>query len=75
MFDFFKRVASCLARSGAPQREAALTSMPARRGTSALPEIAWHGDHWTNLLSSPMDARHYVLEEWAIPVSLRASEI
>jgi hypothetical protein len=27
---------------------------------------AWHGDHWQNLLSSPMDARHYVMEDWAI---------
>ncbi|TKC91846.1 hypothetical protein FAZ69_03815 [Trinickia terrae] len=24
----------------------------------------WHGDHWQNLLSSPMDARHYVMEDW-----------
>jgi hypothetical protein len=28
---------------------------------------AWHGDHWQNLLSSPMDARHYVMEDWATP--------
>jgi hypothetical protein len=27
----------------------------------------WHGDHWQNLLASPMDARHYVMEDWAIP--------
>jgi hypothetical protein len=25
----------------------------------------WHGDHWQNLLASPMDARHYVMEDWA----------
>ena len=25
---------------------------------------AWHGDHWQNLLSAPMDARHYVMEDW-----------
>ncbi|MFM0468323.1 hypothetical protein [Paraburkholderia strydomiana] len=24
----------------------------------------WHGDHWQNLLSSPMDARRYVMEDW-----------
>jgi hypothetical protein len=24
----------------------------------------WHGDHWQNLLASPMDARHYVMEDW-----------
>ncbi|WP_206951569.1 hypothetical protein [Trinickia acidisoli] len=28
----------------------------------------WHGDHWQNLLSSPMDARHYVMEDWALPL-------
>ena len=31
---------------------------------------AWHGDHWQNLLSSPMDARHYVMEDWAISTPL-----
>lgn len=25
---------------------------------------SWHGDHWHNLLCSPMDARHYVMEDW-----------
>lgn len=24
----------------------------------------WHGDHWQNLLSCPMDARRYILEDW-----------
>ena len=28
---------------------------------------AWHGDHWHNLLCSPMDARHYVMEDWSLP--------
>jgi hypothetical protein len=26
--------------------------------------LNWHGDHWQNLLSSPMDARRYILEDW-----------
>ena len=26
--------------------------------------LSWHGDHWQNLLSSPMDARRYILEDW-----------
>lgn len=26
----------------------------------------WHGDHWQNLLSCPMDARHYVMEDWSV---------
>ncbi len=28
-------------------------------------ESSWHGDHWQNLLASPLDARHYVMEDWA----------
>jgi len=27
---------------------------------------SWHGDHWQNLLCSPMDARHYVMEDWTV---------
>jgi hypothetical protein len=29
----------------------------------------WHGDHWQNLLASPMDARHYVMEDWSFAPS------
>jgi hypothetical protein len=29
----------------------------------------WHGDHWQNLLSSPMDARRYVMEDWSVSVA------
>lgn len=28
-------------------------------------DLVWHGDHWQNLLSSPMDARRYVIEDWS----------
>ena len=28
--------------------------------------VVWHGDHWQNLLSSPMDARRYVMEDWSV---------
>ena len=31
---------------------------------------AWHGDHWQNLLSSPMDARRYVMEDWSVSTSI-----
>lgn len=31
---------------------------------------AWHGDHWQNLLSSPMDARRYVMEDWSVPAAI-----
>jgi len=33
-------------------------------GSAATPASSWHGDHWQNLLCSPMDARHYVMEDW-----------
>ena len=34
------------------------------------------GDHWQNLLASPMDARHYVLEDWntAVPAVFEPSD-
>jgi hypothetical protein len=35
----------------------------------------WHGDHWQNLLSSPMDARHYVMEDWSVSVATDWSEV
>jgi hypothetical protein len=37
---------------------------------------AWHGDHWQNLLSSPMDARRYVMEDWTIssPLTFDSSD-
>ena len=38
--------------------------------TGAMGEVeaygSWHGDHWHNLLCSPMDARHYVMEDWSL---------
>ncbi|MBW0449047.1 hypothetical protein EN871_12800 [bacterium M00.F.Ca.ET.228.01.1.1] len=38
--------------------------------TSALDfDLVWHGDHWQNLLSSPMDARRYVIEDWSAPTA------
>lgn len=48
-------------------------SRPAKHARSAPPVLTvdpfWHGDHWQNLLASPMDARHYVMEDWAVPAS------
>nr|WP_025601400.1 hypothetical protein [Burkholderia sp. WSM2230] len=32
-------------------------------------DVVWHGDHWQNLLSSPMDARHYIIEDWSAPTA------
>lgn len=29
-------------------------------------DLTSHGDHWQNLLASPMDARRYVMEDWSV---------
>ncbi len=48
------------------------SSVPSEKVTEAADssafsfDPAWHGDHWQNLLSSPMDARHYVMEDWSV---------
>ncbi|MFD1555495.1 hypothetical protein ACFSHT_07610 [Paraburkholderia silviterrae] len=40
---------------------------PASATTAELEAYgSWHGDHWHNLLCSPMDARHYVMEDWSL---------
>ena len=59
----FRRLAAWLTGS--------LRGTPADRGAPALSSAfdfdpMWHGDHWQNLLSSPMDARHYVMEDWSV---------
>lgn len=38
-------------------------------------DATWHGDHWQNLLASPLDARHYVMEDWAQPLSMPQDDI
>jgi hypothetical protein len=38
-------------------------------------DMTWHGDHWQNLLASPLDARHYVMEDWTYtPPPIEAEE-
>ncbi len=50
-------------------------STPVVETASALEfDPMWHGDHWQNLLSSPMDARHYVMEDWSVPTADSWSE-
>jgi hypothetical protein len=41
-------------------------------GAATLSDLTpnWHGDHWQNLLSSPMDARRYILEDWSDTVDI-----
>ncbi len=66
----FRRLVAWLGRSlaqGSPQ-----TRPRKRRSASAFDfDPMWHGDHWQNLLSSPMDARHYVMEDWSVSVADR----
>jgi hypothetical protein len=51
-------------------KSAAVTASAAVETSSAFEfDPMWHGDHWQNLLSSPMDARRYVMEDWSVPVS------
>ncbi|SAK59178.1 hypothetical protein [Caballeronia ptereochthonis] len=59
-----KRVAHWLKSLAAP------TITPETAAVSPLEfrPAAWHGDHWQNLLASPMDARRYVIEDWATPL-------
>jgi hypothetical protein len=46
-------------------------TVPAQSGPAAASSSVfefdpmWHGDHWQNLLSAPMDARRYVMEDWS----------
>jgi hypothetical protein len=59
----FKRVTQWIKSIAAP------TIAPETEAASSLEfDPFWHGDHWQNLLSSPMDARRYVMEDWANPL-------
>ncbi|WP_115536800.1 hypothetical protein [Trinickia dinghuensis] len=51
-------------------RPTAASIGPTNSATASVLEFDpfWHGDHWQNLLASPMDARHYVMEDWALPL-------
>ncbi|WP_109477984.1 hypothetical protein [Paraburkholderia sp. C35] len=63
LFDTLRRLAAHLFPStkGAP-----LSDSPLHRPSLLEFDPMWHGDHWQNLLSSPMDARHYVIEDWSL---------
>ena len=63
-----KRFVSWLIRM--PRPAAASTSRTNSAPAATVLEVDpfWHGDHWQNLLASPMDARHYVMEDWAVPL-------
>jgi hypothetical protein len=70
LFNELRRLMTWLTQSHA--KTAANLSGAADESSSALafdPDPAWHGDHWQNLLSSPMDARRYVMEDWSVSVT------
>ncbi|AOJ02610.1 MULTISPECIES: hypothetical protein [Burkholderia] len=55
-------------RLGIARRSNSAGRTPAASTTFASEfDATWHGDHWQNLLASPLDARHYVMEDWAQP--------
>ena len=47
------------------RNDASALSFAGTTGAAAT-ATSWHGDHWRNLLCSPMDARHYVMEDWTV---------
>jgi hypothetical protein len=51
--------------SHSPTKSTADHSAPAAAPSVEFDPV-WHGDHWQNLLASPMDARHYVMEDWSM---------
>ena len=68
LFNEIRRLITSITRSHAnttPDQPASAADMP-----SALEfDPMWHGDHWQNLLSCPMDARRYVMEDWRVPAA------
>jgi hypothetical protein len=74
MFHELQRVVIWFTRSRA--RTAAVPSEPAVMSPFAFEfDPMWHGDHWQNLLSSPMDARRYVMEDWSVPSKMDWSDV
>ncbi|MEI6000522.1 hypothetical protein H3V53_26005 [Paraburkholderia bengalensis] len=71
LFDTFPRVARQLFH---PAKTLQPAEAPQRASTLDFDPI-WHGDHWQNLLSSPMDARHYVVEDWSLTPGLEFAPV
>ncbi|SOE59241.1 hypothetical protein SAMN05446635_1532 [Burkholderia sp. OK233] len=74
LFNEFRRFVACFTRSHAKTVPA--QSEPVAPSPSAFEvDPMWHGDHWQNLLSSPMDARRYVMEDWSVSVATDWSDV
>jgi|SRR5579863_4744323 len=59
-----KRLVSWFTRSHDASKVRTEAAASKRQASVLEFDPVWHGDHWQNLLSSPMDARHYVMEDW-----------
>jgi len=58
-----------------PRHDSKPAATTAGRSAASVGPHYHCGDHWQNLLASPMDARHYVLEDWGQDaLSLNASD-
>ncbi|CAG4926268.1 hypothetical protein [Paraburkholderia saeva] len=68
------RLATRLFHSRPSSIQAAIPMETASSSAFALDPM-WHGDHWQNLLSSPMDARRYVMEDWSVPDNFGFDEL
>ena len=62
--DGIKRFASRLGRVRRKSRALVESASSREAPCDTEFDTTWHGDHWQNLLSSPLDARHYVMEDW-----------
>jgi hypothetical protein len=74
MFDSIKHAVSLLRRHRPDSTAREAVAPEPSASERLLDETSWHGDHWANLLTSPMDARHYVLEDWTSSVSTYTTE-
>ncbi|MEM5345135.1 hypothetical protein [Paraburkholderia azotifigens] len=72
LFDTLRRIATQLFP---PTKTAPSSDAFVQRGSALEFDPMWHGDHWQNLLSSPMDARHYVIEDWSLTPGLEFAPV
>jgi hypothetical protein len=66
LFNQIRRLAAWLTHSHADTVHGSAT--PVETPSAFEFDPMWHGDHWQNLLSSPMDARRYVMEDWSVAI-------
>lgn len=74
LFNEFRRFVARLTQSHTktvPTQSGSVDSSPSAFEFDPM----WHGDHWQNLLSSPMDARRYVMEDWSVSAATDWSDV